>query len=64
MTVQKNTKALPAKIENRLTELVKMKEFNVAEVALCRRTYWERRAEWHAILVNCHNAALKRLETA
>lgn len=61
MTEQKNTKALPAKIESRLTELVQMKEFNLDEVALCRRTYWDRRGEWHAILVSCHDRALKRL---
>ncbi len=64
MTEQKNTESLPAKIESRLMELVQMKEFNGDEVALCRRTYWQRRPEWHAILVNCHNAALKRTGAA
>ena len=64
MTQQKNTEALPAKIENRLMELVKMKEFNLTEVEECRRTYWARRGEWHTILVNCHNRALARLGAA
>ncbi len=64
MTVQKNTEALPAKIENRLMELVKMKEFSLTEVEECRRTYWARRGEWHTILVNCHNRALARLGAA
>lgn len=64
MTVQKNTEALPAKIESRLAELVQMKEFNLAEVDECRRTYWARRGEWHTILVNCHDRALKRLGAA
>lgn len=64
MTVQKNIEALPEKIEARLAELVQMKEFNVAEVEECRRTYWARRAEWHTILVNCHNRALARMGAA
>lgn len=64
MTVQKNAEALPAKIENRLMELVQMKEFNLVEVEECRRTYWARRGEWHTILVNCHNRALARAGAA
>ena len=64
MTVQKNTEALPVKIENRLMELVQMKEFNLGEVEECRRTYWVHRAEWHTILVNCHNRALVRVGAA
>ncbi|CAB3861153.1 hypothetical protein EUC41_31105 [Achromobacter denitrificans] len=64
MTEQKNTEALPAKIESRLMELLQMGEFNLSEVEECRRTYWARRGEWHTILVNCHNRALERLGAA
>ncbi|MFB9242380.1 hypothetical protein IV454_16285 [Massilia antarctica] len=55
---------IPAKIEQRLMELLKMKEFDMQEVNWCRSTYWARRDDWHLILVSCHNAALARTAAA
>ena len=51
---------IPAKIEQRLMELLKMKEFDMQEVNWCRDTYWTARSDWHAILVACYGAALTR----
>lgn len=51
---------LPSKIENRLAELGEMGEFDGADVAHCRATYWSARADWHTILVDCYAAALAR----
>lgn len=56
----KNTKELPARIENRLKELKAMKEFDDKEVEYCRRTYWEDRDGWHTILINCYERAQQR----
>ncbi|MDQ1831960.1 hypothetical protein [Massilia scottii] len=56
----KSDRPIPAKIEQRLMELLKMKEFDMQEVNWCRATYWTRRDDWHLILVACHNAALAR----
>lgn len=51
---------LPPKIEKRLAELGEMGEFDGADVAHCRTTYWAARADWHKILVDCYDAALGR----
>ena len=51
---------IPAKIEQRLIDLLKMREFDMQEVNWCRATYWNRRSDWHAILVACHDTALAR----
>ncbi|ATQ74841.1 hypothetical protein CR152_32055 [Massilia violaceinigra] len=59
----KNDRPVPAKIEQRLMELLKMKEFDMQEVTWCRATYWARRGDWHAILVACHDTALARIAT-
>jgi hypothetical protein len=58
---QQRNRPLPAKIEQRLIDLLTMKEFDMQEVNWCRATYWTRRDDWHAILVACHNAALARI---
>ncbi|NHZ98065.1 hypothetical protein [Massilia sp. CCM 8734] len=60
---QQVERPIPAKIEQRLMELLKMKEFDMQEVNWCRATYWARRDDWHAILVACHNAGLARIAT-
>jgi len=52
--------ALPQKIEQRLAELLSMGEFDQGDVAHCRRSYWAARADWHKILIDCHDAALAR----
>ena len=51
---------IPAKIEQRLMELLKMKEFDMQEVNWCRDTYWAARSDWHVILVACYGTALAR----
>ena len=56
----KSDRPIPAKIEQRLMELLKMKEFDMQEVNWCRATYWTRRTDWHAILVGCYDTALAR----
>ena len=56
--------ALPQKIEQRLTELHSMGEFDQGDLAHCRRSYWAARADWHKILVDCHDAALARQRAA
>lgn len=55
---------LPQKIEQRLAELLSMGEFDQGDVAHCRRSYWAARADWHKILVDCHDAALVRQRAA
>jgi hypothetical protein len=57
------TRPLPAKIEARLMELLKMKEFDMQEVNWCRTTYWGARDDWHKILIACLAAALARRTT-
>jgi len=52
--------ALLQKIEQRLAELLSMGEFDQGDLAHCRRSYWAARADWHKILVDCHDAALAR----
>ena len=56
--------ALPQKIEQRLAELLSMGEFDQGDVAHCRRSYWSARADWHKILIDCHDAALARQHAA
>ena len=56
--------ALPQKIEQRLAELLSMGEFDQGDLAHCRRSYWAARADWHKILVDCHDAALARQRRA
>ena len=51
---------LPQKIEMRLAELLEMGEFDKGEVAWCRAAYWGARDDWHKILVDCHDEALRR----
>jgi hypothetical protein len=53
-------RALPQKIEQRLTDLMQLDEFDQGDVAHCRRTYWGAREDWHQILIDCHAAALER----
>ncbi|MDB5911181.1 MAG: hypothetical protein JWP34_5298 [Massilia sp.] len=60
---QEPVRSLPAKIEARLTELLKMKEFDMGEVQWCRATYWGARDDWHKILVACNAVALARNTT-
>lgn len=55
---------LPEKIERRLAELLSMGEFDQGDMAHCRRTYWAARADWHKILVDCHDAAIARQRAA
>jgi hypothetical protein len=57
-----NEKPLPQKIEARLGELVQMGEFDKGDVAHCRRSYWGARADWHQILIDCYEMALRRPE--
>ena len=57
-----NEKPLPPKIEKRLAELVGMGEFDQGDVHHCRTSYWSARDDWHKILVDCHDAALQRLQ--
>lgn len=54
------TQPLPEKIERRLMDLLKMKEFDMGEVNWCRATYWSARGDWHKTLVDCYAAALAR----
>lgn len=56
--------ALPQKIEQRLDELLSMGEFDQGDVAHCRCSYWSARADWHKILVDCHDATLARQRAA
>ena len=51
---------LPQKIEQRLAELVSLGEFDQGDVAHCRCSYWAARADWHKILIDCHDAAMVR----
>lgn len=53
-------KPLPAKIERRLAELLRLGEFDQGEVAWCRRDYWNARDDWHITLINCYEVALAR----
>ena len=62
--VNEKQRALPPKIETRLADLIHMGEFDRGDVAHCRRTYWSARADWHQILVACHEAALARQQPA
>lgn len=57
------TRALPAKIEARLAELLQMGEFDANEVSWCRATYWAARDDWHQILIACYDQAKKRFPT-
>jgi hypothetical protein len=43
--------------------LLKMKEFDMGEVKLCRATYWGARDDWHTILIDRYAAALARNTT-
>jgi len=52
---------LPGKIEQRLAELVQMGEFDQADIAHCRSTYWSARDDWHNILFDCYDMAKRRL---
>lgn len=54
-------KALPAKVEKRLSDLLEMEEFDMEEVRCCRQTYWEDRDGWHSILINTYERALQRI---
>lgn len=56
-----NEKPLPPKIEKRLADLVGMGEFDQGDVHHCRTSYWSARDDWHKILVDCHDAAQRRL---
>jgi len=51
---------LPEKIERRLAELQAMGEFGQDDISHCRCTYWDARADWHKILVDCYEMALQR----
>lgn len=53
-------KEIPAKIENRLADLMKLKEFDLKEAEYCRSTYWNDRDGWHTILINCYARAVAR----
>lgn len=55
-----NEKPLPAKIEKRLAELTEMGEFDQGDERHCRRTYWDAREDWHKILIDCYEMALRR----
>lgn len=55
---------LPAKIEQRLGELVQIGEFDQEDVAHCRASYWTARDDWHKILVDCYEIALRRRQSA
>lgn len=57
---QEPLRPVPEKIEARLMELLKMKEFDMGEVKWCRATYWGARDDWHKILIACHAAAVYR----
>lgn len=57
-----NEKPLPPKIEKRLADLVGMGEFDQGDVRHCRSSYWSAREDWHKILVDCHDTALRRLQ--
>lgn len=58
---QQFERPIPAKIEQRLIDLLKMREFDMQEVNWCRATYWAKRSDWHAILVASHDTALARI---
>lgn len=50
-------KELPPRVEQRLSDLVEMEEFDMEEVRYCRQTYWDDREGWHSILINCFERA-------
>lgn len=56
-------KALPPKIEKRLSDLVQMGEFDQGDVSHCRASYWAARDDWHTILIDCYDAAKRRQQT-
>ena len=56
-----DARPIPEKIEKRLMELLKMEEFDMQEVELCRATYWSARSDWHITLVNCYDSAIERI---
>lgn len=55
---------LPQKIEQRLSDLVRLGEFDQGDVNHCRRSYWGARDDWHKILVDCYDTALARPQRA
>lgn len=62
--VTQKPKAIPAKIEKRIAELVQLEEFDAGDVAHCRAAYWSARDDWHQILVDCYAAAQQRQQRA
>lgn len=53
-------RALPPKIEKRLADLVSMNEFDQRDVRHCRASYWGARDDWHKILIDCYDEAMRR----
>lgn len=56
-----NVRALPPRVEQRLSDLVEMEEFDLEEVRHCRQTYWDDREGWHGILISCFDRAQQRI---